>query len=89
MRLIDADELKEKLLDVEFAGMGWYKAEKAVDKAPTIDGVPVIRCKDCEYKGWVQEPCHGRSIAFCHFWDSCIDNSEKNFCSFAKRKSVD
>lgn len=39
MRPIDADALKENLLNISFAGMGWYKANKAVEEMPTIDVV--------------------------------------------------
>lgn len=29
------------------------------------DVAPVVRCKDCKHKGWVQEPCHGKSADYC------------------------
>lgn len=45
-----------------------------------------VRCEDCKHKGWIQEPCHGKSIDYCHVWDSCIDNPTKCFCSYRKPK---
>ena len=51
MRLIDADELG--LTDFEiFMCDGDYKEAlkmvlSKIDSAPTIDAVPVVRCKDC------------------------------------------
>lgn len=29
----------------------WWCVEDAVESAPTIDAVPVVRCKDCVYRG--------------------------------------
>lgn len=42
MRLIDADALPVKT--------DWYKQYvfyTAIEEAPTVDAVPVVRCKDC------------------------------------------
>lgn len=44
MRLIDADLLKRELVQ-DYA----YAAASMVDAQPTVDAVPVVRCKDCEY----------------------------------------
>lgn len=58
MRLIDADALKTKAircetfeLDVLYDAPVFLKAvgTKEIDRAPTIDAVPVVRCKDCIY----------------------------------------
>lgn len=60
MRLIDADALPEIKIHVE---SGYYPAATVaerirgaliiarnnVKRAPTIDAVPVVRCKDCQY----------------------------------------
>lgn len=59
-----------------------------VQKAKAVDAVEVVRCKNCKYKGWIQEPCHGRSVDFCHVWDCTLRNTEKTFCSYGKRKEV-
>lgn len=65
MRLIDADDL----IYMEYGGIEFVPTEFIKD-APTIDAVPVVRCKDCKYKedeepgmvycqnqkgGWVRE----------------------------------
>ena len=54
MRLIDADALKERLkeycIDGDEQAMQWYDImgiDETIDNAPTIDAVPVVRCKDC------------------------------------------
>lgn len=51
MRLIDADELINVLKDppvhASLGGMTMADVLLLVDEAPTIDAVPVVRCKDC------------------------------------------
>lgn len=42
MRLIDADELTV----IEYGGIKFVPKE-FIDEAPTVDAVPVVRCKDC------------------------------------------
>ena len=54
MRLIDADAVlrhKRKMSGADFGGEFWDEAVLASDtkNAPTIDAVPVVRCKDCIY----------------------------------------
>ena len=59
---------------------------KALEDAPTLDAVEVVRCKDCNHKGWIQEPCHGKSVDFCNVFDSTINNPEKCFCYYGERR---
>lgn len=47
MRLIDADELKT-ILSIRKT---IETIQQAIDNAPTIDAVPVVRCKDCKFYG--------------------------------------
>ena len=52
MRLIDANALlrhKRKMSGADFGGEFWDEAVLASDikNAPTVDAVPVVRCKDC------------------------------------------
>ena len=65
MRLINADVLKQHidklpaLPDGNFAGN--HSALKAlINMQPTVDAVPVIRCRDCEHKDRESGLCHGR-----------------------------
>lgn len=76
MRLIDADKLhyirkwfedSNKSEVVVFA--------KDIDKAPTVDAIPVIRCKDCIY--W-----RGNG-KYCEYDMSGL---EDDYCSWAERK---
>lgn len=50
------------------------------------DVVKVVRCEKCKHKGWVQEPCHGKSVDFCRIHETCI--RETDFCSYGERKKV-
>ena len=53
---------------------------------PAADVAPVVRCKDCKHKGWVQEPCHGKSVDYCKIWDCTLRNLETTFCSYGEQK---
>lgn len=55
MRLIDADALEKCLLE-----KGFYPAivKRAIEDAPTVDAVEVVRCKDCKY-------CHNDPLLLC------------------------
>lgn len=57
-----------------------------VDAQTAADVAPVVRCKDCKHKGWVQEPCHGKSVDYCKVWDCTLRNLETTFCSYGERK---
>lgn len=60
--------------------------ESALDFIPAADVVPVVRCKDCKHKGWIQEPCHGETVDFCNVWVACINNPDKCFCCYGEAK---
>lgn len=74
MRLIDADTLqfvpKETKHVVGVRGNGKIiltmleAIQEVIDKTPTIDAVPVVRCKDCKYRGnsFACPMCHDESI---------------------------
>ena len=95
MRTIDADAILKadensdkalvlgsgKSLEIAYALL-----KKKVEDAPTVDAVVVTRCKDCKHKGWVQEPCHGKSVDYCKVWDCTLRNLESTFCSYGERK---
>lgn len=61
-------------------------AMEIVASQPAADVAPVTRCKDCKHKGWVQEPCHGKSIDHCRVWDCTLRNLETTFCSYGEPK---
>ena len=78
MRLIDGDLLMKTvfndvvLVDGEVKGVGLILAE-TVDKAPTIDAVEVVRCRDCK---------HRYSDSWCEY----VDDDDNFYCARGKRK---
>lgn len=97
MRLIDADALmglfrgymnakynKEKCISAEDCekcnGCLW---KKVVDKAPTIDAEPVVRCKDCIHRVEESKMCmHPKAIG----WDA-IEPEDDDCCSYGERRN--
>lgn len=84
MRLIDADAIKYTMLYKEnfmartgTEKQGVWKSE--IDKMPTVDAVPVIRCKDCKY---YEEGYMGRMICI----DDGVCRNDDDYCSSAERK---
>ena len=82
MRLIDAELLEEQfgISDADIL------AKEEIRYAPTVDAVVVVRCKNCKHRGWVQEPCHGKSVDYCRIWDCTLRNLEATFCSYGEQK---
>ena len=52
MRLIDAHDLWTEIMMLPHNGdmISSEEVEKAIVEAPTVDAVPVVRCKDCIYQ---------------------------------------
>lgn len=81
MRLIDADELKKWSEEIEYTfdgGIDINEFDRKLELMPTVDAVPVIRCKDCKH--WQ-----------CDEYESYCDelgifNTDMNsYCSYAKK----
>ena len=78
MRLIDAYSAKEAL-EYALVGDTASMAERVIDSQPTVDAVPVVRCRECKYH-------HDCGTHFCDALGmDCPDDSEF-FCSYGKRK---
>ena len=80
---IDVDRMRE-IVAAERDGR--LVVLRMIDDAPAANVAPVVRCKDCKQKGWVQEPCHGKSVDYCKVWDCTLRNLETTFCSYGERK---
>ena len=84
MRLIDADALIAKFKDdlenlQEFAfQLATIGAINTVKHQPTVDAVPVVRCKDCKW--------YYRGGATCMYWDGENNMHGDDYCSRAERK---
>lgn len=71
MRIIDADALYKHKVYAETPEIsGDFIPGFVIDKAPTIDAVPVVRCKDCKHR---------------HESEFCECRPEDAFCSDGER----
>lgn len=89
MRLIDADDLKktwykEHNIEPGESGamfVGNNEVPKFIDRARTIDAVPVVRCKDCK---------HSRNDELWHMrWCKGLTVNDEHFCADGERKDDD
>ena len=90
MRLIDTDWVLEHTKPYELSDEDWSVTggtairliHNAIDQAPTIDAVPVVRCKDCKHyeihKPKVLENCERKGYI--------IPMKPDDFCSYGERK---
>ena len=59
MRLIDADTLIQKKRKGTIGNIsGEFVAGFDIDTSPTIDAVPVVRCRECVYKNTTACPAY-------------------------------
>ena len=83
MRLIDANALKT-IRSIQSADYNSIETiQHWIDNAPTIDAVPVVRCKDCKhFKSETENTgiCDG---GFCH---APVHVAVIDFCSYGERK---
>lgn len=98
MRLIDADNVRD-LFDAEFketrklilAGgkhldnlaEGFTEADRVIRQMPTVDAVPVVRCKDCKY-AYINSFSASSGVALCT--SSGQPMQQDDFCSYGERK---
>lgn len=82
MRLIDADSLKEYYGKWSNKHTEFLKPEvdRYIDIQPTIDAVPVVRCKDCRYMTMKWK------FRNCNVWGRLNVYGEEGFCHYGERK---
>ena len=91
-RLIDANALKDALRTNDGAkALGHsvhrlFCVDEIIDKAPTVDAVEVVRCKDCKHRG----------TDYCIFHingepadEELLKKVDEDFCSYGERKDKD
>jgi len=76
-RLVDADKLMQMIPTEE------YNARMAITYAPTVDAVPVVRCKDCK---WFH--IHKTAI-WCEKEEGLNHPQYDRFCSFGEMREGD
>ena len=83
MRLIDADALFRAIKNSDWLPHERIEAMKMVREQPTIDAVPVVRCKDSKnYRLFKNR--FGVEISRCMFIGADVGNEA--FCSYGERK---
>lgn len=97
MRLIDVDALSNamyrKSFETDDGRQRWdsglwirYKVfEEARDEAPTIDAVPVVRCKDCKWHDKGENESESWNMCMYRPW-SYKQVEDTDFCSDGERK---
>lgn len=107
MRPIDADALKESLIETLHRCDEWIENAKdgetrtiaeanytaflesilRVKDSPTIDAVPVVRCKDCRH--WCEmQNLTGACLRLCAIDGALwMGTDATDFCSFAERRN--
>lgn len=97
MRPIDADELRKDIVERGAQLSGCYSAGIArymdrmlahvlaeVDSAPTVDAVPVVRCKDCKHYAFTDNRVPQERVWWCYYWGYEIGADD--YCSNGERK---
>ena len=81
MRPIDADYFKENgyVHDLDYYGDCVFY--DTIEDAPTIDAVPVVRCKDCKHNQFPST----RGNAMCELWYGMTDLF--GYCSWGERRN--
>lgn len=86
MRLIDTEALgvgrcSKDILPAAYCA-GWNGLLNIINDAPTIDAVPVVRCRECIYCSW-----QGDNLVYCDNFER--DMMPDDFCSVGERKEAD
>ena len=77
-RLIDYYYLAEKIECPGEPLVYWYD----IEAAPTVDAVPVVRCRECRYRF----KNNGHDKSGCPIIDANIWMDDDDFCSHGERK---
>ncbi len=87
MRLVDADKFILALMDASLSSVDEDTILDLVDSIPTVDAVPVVRCKDCKHlRVWNRKDiyafCPKTNIVFLPF----DKDTRTFFCGLGERK---
>ena len=103
MRLIDADEFEDALENTEYDISPAYEPDgyshklicEVLEETPTVDAVPVVRCRDCiAFEEIGKHPTNngGTPFGYCYHWpyEQGMSPNEVDgdaFCSYGERKA--
>ena len=63
---------------------GFTEADRVIRKMPTVDAVPVVRCKDCKHRRIVDF-----GARYCMVWQAYNGFGDEGFCNYGERKEKD
>lgn len=99
MRLIDADKILARIKPYDESDESWACTGgtaikllyKAINEAPTVDAVEIVRCKDCVYHRELnqsEKEYYNENALICtnsYFLESTVVESD-DFCRYGKRE---
>lgn len=91
-RLIDAEALKDDILKsavmIDDRGIqtGYEIAVELIKRQPTVDAVPVIRCKDCEFYSTYR--ILKTTERLCNQAAGLVEPRPRGHCNYAKRRKI-
>ena len=86
-RLIDADEVDYENISCSQSQLHWL--HRIIEMQPTVDAVPVVRCRDCKrcFKYTTKRNRQKMWICMRNEVDICVRPDD--FCSYGERKEGD
>ena len=63
---------------------GIRKALRCIEQAPTVDAVPVVRCRDCKH--YDTADFDGNILCGCTLRSAMLDITPDSFCSYGERE---
>lgn len=96
MRLIDAEALgvgrcSKDVLPAAYCA-GWNGLINLIEQAPTVDAVPVVRCRDCRHYKEFRTKRHKQVMRLCcrmGKYDMEYHVNPDDFCSYGERKGAE
>lgn len=90
-RYIDADLMQEKAYQMNFGRRinerELFLFNRALSEMPTVDAVPVVRCKDCVHYNNERSMYDDDYCGILYYCDGTHRTvCEQDFCSYGKRK---
>lgn len=87
MRLMDGAKFFIQVCRTHDKFIGLDELAELMDKMPTVDAAPVVRCKDCKYLNIINKaPLYaycGKSNYIFHLWE---EDTREHFCSWGERR---
>ena len=91
MRLGDLDVLKAQLKKLPMMS-NWGEAfiPRLIDEQPTIDAVPVVRCRECKYFNLAIHECQNELLSTDHEGGASysLNFYDDDFCSYGELRET-